>query len=485
MKLAAKLMMIFLLAALPLMTLSSYLTVQREMRQLAKSQERKVRSFANEIQGLLVSSHQKGGLEGLVSSLRSYATPLQPLRIRWVWFEGPNGNGLSPSVPMSRIESQVLAGQLVSVANQVGGQGFLHTYFPLTMETRAGGIEVTGSLAEFERSRKATIYNTLLTVGGMALVCALIVIGAGVQLVGKPLNRLIKRTEAIGRGVKCEPLHLPGSDELSELAKSINDMSTRLQVQQEEIQSETSKRMEALKQLRHADRLKTVGRLAAGIAHEIGTPLNVISGRAAMIGSGQLDEDAVVRGAKTIKQEAERITGIIRQLLDFARQNQPQRADTDLRTLVEHTIDLLQSIATKANVTVKLEADATCDYSTCVDQGQIQQVLTNVIVNAIQSIDAPNGLVTVNLSRTIKGDGDEAKETIHITIEDNGCGISDDNLDNLFEPFFTTKDVGEGTGLGLSIAFGMIEEHGGWIDVSSKVGQGSHFEVYLPVGEVV
>jgi len=487
MKLAAKLMMIFLLAALPMMTLSSYLTVQREMQRLARAQEQKTRSIANDIQGMLVNSYQQGGLEKLVSALRTYATPLQPLRVRWVWFNAPQDNPMTPKVPFERIAESVLDGKPISIPGRgEDGVGQLHTYFPLPLErSRLGGLEVTGSLQEFERGRRETVYNTLMSVGGMALVCVVIVIGAGVQLVGKPLNQLIKKTQQIGRSDLPEPLSLPGRDELSELAMALNEMSDRLHQQQHAIESETSKRLATLKQLRHANRLKTVGRLAAGIAHELGTPLNVISGRAALIGSGKLSNREIEKSATTIKSEADRITGIIRQLLDFARQNQPQQINVVLLPIVQHTIELLHSLAAEAGVEIQFSEDGQ-PYQVCVDQGQIQQVLTNIVVNAVQAIQEPPGTVSVMLLRSpSRADKRRDIETIMIAVEDSGCGIAQTDLEHLFEPFFTTKDVGEGTGLGLSIAFGMIEEHGGWIDVTSTVGSGSRFEIHLPLGEPV
>jgi two-component system, NtrC family, sensor kinase len=118
---------------------------------------------------------------------------------------------------------------------------------------------------------------------------------------------------------------------LSQLATALNQMCRQLDDQQQRIRSETAERLAAMEQLRHADRLKTVGRLAAGIAHEMGTPLNVVSGRAGLIASGKLSDEEIQQSALTIKAEADRITGIIRQLLDFARRRSPQRNQIDLR----------------------------------------------------------------------------------------------------------------------------------------------------------
>jgi signal transduction histidine kinase len=259
-------------------------------------------------------------------------------------------------------------------------------------------------------------------------------------------------------------------------------MCDQLRQAQEKIADEARARVAALEQLRHADRLRTVGRLAAGIAHELGTPLNVVSGRAGLIASGRLSAEDVHKSALTIKTEADRIAGIIRQLLDFARRNTPQRKLVDVNELVHQTLELLKPIAEKraCAVTVIPLAPSSMLH---VDPGQLQQVLTNLIVNASESMPR-GGPIDVTITRQelqpARGTDRTAGEYVRIDVRDRGEGMAPDILDQIFEPFFTTKPVGEGTGLGLSIAYGIVQEHGGWIDVASSPGHGSCFSVYLP-----
>jgi signal transduction histidine kinase len=225
-----------------------------------------------------------------------------------------------------------------------------------------------------------------------------------------------------------------------------------------------------------------VGQLASGIAHELGTPLNVISGRATLISSGRLAADAVIESAGIIKTQSDRMAEIIRQLLDFSRRGEPHRVLVDLQMIIRNTVQILQPLSRKHEIELAV-TECPQPTTTWVDLGQIQQVLTNLVVNAIQATP-PGGTVTISSARenhlTKTREGCPPGDYFRLSVADTGHGIPQELLDRLFEPFVTTKDVGQGTGLGLSIAYGIVREHGGWIDVQSEVGKGSLFQIYLP-----
>jgi signal transduction histidine kinase len=246
-------------------------------------------------------------------------------------------------------------------------------------------------------------------------------------------------------------------------------------------EEEAAKRLTALEQLRHADRLRTVGTLASGIAHELGTPLNVISMRANMIATGEVPNTDAPDNAKIIVSQTDRVTKIVRQLLDFARRRSPKRTEADLSELAERTSQLLGGLARKSRVEVKVTPSK--KVSLKIDAAQIEQALTNLVMNGIHSM--PNGgALTIHVS---EGDAapDRAPELVQhcaiIEIADTGTGIPPENLERIFEPFFTTKAVGEGTGLGLSVTHGIVEDHGGWMKAESSIGEGTRFRLYLPV----
>ncbi len=257
----------------------------------------------------------------------------------------------------------------------------------------------------------------------------------------------------------------------------------QLKASQEQLVAETAARIEALDQLRHADRLKTVGRLAAGVAHELGTPLSVIAGRAQFILAADSIDAPTRRNAAIIEQQTERISRIVQQLLDYARQHTATLASFDLRVAVAQSLEILRPLAKRYGVSLEPRM-ADNPVTAPMDVAQIQQVLSNLVINSIQAMPG-GGYVTVEVRESIAappgGPEGPARAWASFSVADEGEGISPEHMELLFDPFFTTKDTGQGTGLGLSIAHGIVGEHGGWIDVASQQGNGSRFTVYLPL----
>jgi signal transduction histidine kinase len=262
------------------------------------------------------------------------------------------------------------------------------------------------------------------------------------------------------------------ANELQRLAREINRQAVE----------KSEAHIAALEQIRHADRLTTVGHLAAGIAHELGTPLSVTSARAELIATTDLPRNEVVHSARVIVEQADRMAGIMRQLLDFSRRGIGRRVDLDLREVVTTTLDLLSGIANKAKVEISYQPGEE-PVPVYVDKNSMQQALINIVLNGVQAM--PNGgHLRVRIeSRQVQppaGVSDTAGPYQCVIVEDDGVGIPPDHLPQLFEPFFTTKRVGEGTGLGLPVAHGIVAEHGGWIAVESEEGHGSRFAIMLP-----
>jgi len=481
-KLAAKLTLVFLLAFMLLTGLSSYMTVKREVHRFEREQELRVTAMAADIQPDLQDRFRREGLAGL-AEMTTLSVPEAGLRVRWVSFRADLHEPDCPAVPR-RLLDKVLRGEVDSLAwSNNFGETQLHTYYPVTLDGQPlGGLEATRSMEPLVQETRRTIYQSLATIGVTALFCAVLTMVAGVRMVGRPLETLIEKTNRVGRGDFSGPVRLRGHDELSELGEALNQMCDELQSQQERIGAEAESRAEALVQLRHADRLKTVGRLASGMAHELGTPLNVMAGRADLIASGQLSPQQVQESAAAIKRETDRITGIVRQLLDFARRTTPSRAPVDLNDLAERSLELLKPLARKHQVQLRFQPHGEPCVAD-VDAGQLQQVVTNIVVNAIQSMSEPGPVTVRVLPRqltSLEADDGTPRPCHCIEVQDRGPGIDQDDQERIFEPFFTTKDVGQGTGLGLSIAYGIIQEHDGWIAVDSVPGGGSTFRVCLP-----
>ena len=224
-------------------------------------------------------------------------------------------------------------------------------------------------------------------------------------------------------------------------------------------------------QLLHADRLVTVGQLAAGMAHEINEPLGGILGFAQLIQKTPDLPEQVMRDLDKIVKAAIHTRDIIRKLMLFSRQMPTQKSATDLNERVLSCLDLLEPRIRKGGIRVVTELDTAVPVIVA-DPAQIHQILVNLVVNAVQAM-TPGGTLTLRTSH----DG----ERVSLSVEDTGCGMTPETKDRIFVPFFTTKDIGEGTGLGLSVVLGIVTAHGGDIAVESEPGRGSRFTVTLPI----
>ncbi len=489
MRLALKLALAFTLANMLLAGIYGYLAIGRDAYLFQRELDEEAQELGPGMECLLTDAWKTNGDRGVREALKRFCGGQeQPVRIRWVWFESKDED--SPLA--AKVTPVVLREHGELEATGQDGTGYLVIYWPVKLATeREGGLEFAHPIAALTASQHDSMIRTGLLIAGMALISVLLAVLLGIRFVGRPLERLIAKARRIGGGDLGEPIHIRTHDELDELAEDLNTMCAKLGESQRKLQEETAARIAAMEQLRHADRLKTVGRLASGIAHELGTPLNVVAGRAGLIASGKLDAAGVSQSADAIRDEADKMTRIIRQLLDFARTSTPRKQPVDLCGVVRHTIDLLGAIAEKQNVRLQFEP---CEESAAadLDAGQIQQVLTNLTMNAIQAmpqggqVDFRVGRRKVSGALRLPMDGGtrtvaDAAEFFTIEVRDHGIGIPPENIPQLFEPFFTTKEVGAGTGLGLSIAYGIVQEHGGWIDVASRVGEGSCFTVFVPV----
>ena len=240
-------------------------------------------------------------------------------------------------------------------------------------------------------------------------------------------------------------------------------------------------REEAIVQTHHTGRLASIGRLAAGVAHEINNPLAIINEKAGLMKDLMLmskeppDKEKFLGLIKAISDSVNRCRTITHRLLGFARRMDVQHEEIDLNDTIREVIEFLDKEVLYRNI--KLDTHLKEDLPRIVsDKGQLQQVFLNIINNAIDAV--PDGGV-IAVSTEVKG-----RDRVRVTIMDNGQGIPKDTIKNIFEPFYTTKGKGKGTGLGLSISYGIIKRLGGDISVESEVGEGSTFYVELPIRTV-
>ncbi len=276
-------------------------------------------------------------------------------------------------------------------------------------------------------------------------------------------------------------MDLKGEDELSELGQAFNQMAMDLKRARDQLIREGEVKLELERSLRQSEKLATIGQLASGLAHEIGTPLNIISGRAELMKRRLEDKQGIERNLDVILNQTEKITRIIQQLLGFVRKKKPEQRPLDPGPLLESTLDFLDQQIQKQKV--KVVKKLTNPLPAIIgDPDQLQQVFLNLILNAIQSMPKGGELRLKAAGRSISKEGLQESQGsyVEICVEDTGVGMEREVVENIFSPFFRTKEKERGTGLGLTVSQGIIQDHEGWIEVESEVGKGSVFKVYLP-----
>jgi len=408
----------------------------------------------------------------------------QLVSIRWVWLAPSASDAQRPHVALEQLKEIGRSTQTVSVEAPAGDGHRLYTYVGVPLDDpRIGALEISESLALEDQYKRTTVLSTTVTTAVIGALSGLIAMVIGVWFVGRPMRDLIDQARRVGAGDLSGRLAVRQGDEIGALATEMNAMAGRLADANQKLEGEVAARIATVEQLRHADRLATVGKLASGIAHELGTPLNVVSARAKMIAASEVHGDEIADNARIIVEQSHRMTSTIRQLLDFARSRSPQKATADLAHMTQQVLTLLTPLASKRGVTLSFLDDAGAATAS-VDSAQLQQALTNLVVNGIQSMRR-GGRLSVHLSTAhLRPPADHGGPTagyMRLDVADEGEGIPPSAIDHIFEPFFTTKSVGEGTGLGLSVAYGIVREHGGWIAVESQLGKGSCFSICLPL----
>ena len=352
--------------------------------------------------------------------------------------------------------------------------------FPLKERTGKdiGGVSILQNISfmekEIERAKQSIFIMIFVLIGGTV---ALVLLGTR-RWVTKPISKLMEGIRNLAKGNLDHEIDLKGKDELSKLAQAFNQMATDLRKAHDRIVRDAEAKLELERSLRQSDKLATIGQLASGLAHEIGTPLNIIYGRSELI-KRRLEDKEIQKNLDIILQQTERITKILQQLLGFVRKKKPEQKALNIDSILENTLDLLDHQIQKQRVTVLKEWGEGLS-SVIGDPDQLQQVFLNLILNALQSMPEGGTLRLSASSKRISKEGleDSPGQYTEICVGDTGVGMEKEVIQNIFNPFFTTKDTG--TGLGLMVTQGIIQDHEGWINVESEVTKGSVFKVYLP-----
>jgi two-component system, NtrC family, sensor histidine kinase HydH len=297
--------------------------------------------------------------------------------------------------------------------------------------------------------------------------------------VRRPLLALVRTMRAVRSGDLSARAAVHASDELGAAVGEFNTMVDELLETRQRLSAEAESRVALEASLQRADKLVTVGQLSAGLAHEIGSPLQIVNGRArALAAKTDLPED-VHRTAEILARESDRITHIVEQLLTFSRRSVPSMADIDVAGPVRDIIELFEPEARRQDVRLDF-AQAESLPTANADAGQVQQVVMNLLSNAVHA--TPRGgqvRVALEPSSFALPDG-SVQAAVSLVVEDTGEGIPEEVLPYIFEPFFTTRRQGDGTGLGLAVVRSIVESHGGTLTVVSHPGAGTKVTAQFP-----
>jgi two-component system, NtrC family, sensor kinase len=396
----------------------------------------------------------------------------------------------------------------------VGEEKRLEVMVPLHLGTKVmGGIRLVSSLDEVQaflgKKRDRAVILTFLSIL-MILVTFTVLFG---KLVENPIQKLVEAMSRAEKGDLEAEAHIQSEDELGKLGRNFNRMlRTIRETHEQNIQllkqvsqfneeltgrieaatSELARRNEELRllnealfesqrQLSQSEKLAAVGEVTAAMAHQIGTPLNSISGYLQLIlQDGNLESKDQSR-LKIIESQLDRLADSVKNLLSFTRQPKPQLKSLEVNEVLEELIHLSEPwfVARNVNLAKHLSPNLPPILG---DPTHLQTLFLNLITNALDAMPR-GGVLTIRTRRRIPPPSSKEERWLEIAVTDTGIGITEESKKRIFEPFFTTKKIGEGTGLGLAICEKIIKEHSGRIEIESQVGKGSTFLVSLPVPE--
>jgi two-component system NtrC family sensor kinase len=352
-----------------------------------------------------------------------------------------------------------------------------------------GILETNFSTATVDTVIRQNRLGTIIFGGLFIIMISLSLFIILYKFVSKPVSLLDEGMQKLAKGELDHVIEIHSRDEMGLLANTFNTMASDIKrykdnmenwtkALEEEIQKKTSEIMKAHDQLINAEKLASLGRMAAGVAHELNSPLTgIVTFSHLMLKRIPPENKQDIEDLEVIIEQAERCSKIVKGLLGFSRKTSAEKVFVNINTLTENTIAMVRNQAKFHNIKFVLNFDNAIPQIPT-DPNQLQQVFINLLINAA---DAMNERGQVTVATRVTADTASGKSYVEIEFTDTGPGIPEEHLGKVFEPFFTTKPVGKGTGLGLAVSYGIIKKHGGNIFVRSEVGRGASFFVRLPV----
>ena len=449
MSINTKLVLLLTLAVGAVMLVGSFLSLRQREVALEAALRDELRAHAVTLQIALEENYQSGraaDAQRLIDRLRENSY------VYGVLIFGASGELLALSQAETtaadfrqppELVGVLQTGEAAEVVRQIDGHKFLSIILPVRSDLKIdGAVEIVKPLALIENdiaeSRVRWLATTLLLLATIFLVVYVVLR----RSLLRPVRNLLDAAQALGRGRLDYRVRLgkgESGDELARLATEFNRMADSLEQQRRAAETEAENRLNLEKQLRHSERLATIGKLAAGVAHELGAPLNVIDARAEQIlNKPDAPPEKTERNLQIIRTQATRITRIVRQLLNLSRPYNLRFAPVALNDLIKSALEPFENPTEDGKI--EIDFAASCDFTVSADRDFMTQVLTNVFQNAVQAMNG-TGILRVSCEAA-------EKDFAALKIADTGNGIASEHLERIFDPFFTTKDIGQGTGLG-------------------------------------
>jgi signal transduction histidine kinase len=484
MGLRLRLIIMLLIPLILVIGIYGYVRVQQETRELLDHNRRAIGLVAKALQIAVENAwrdRQFGDITRILSEVVESQDEIDRIRVFNRNFQPmfvSNRLRIGDDLPTDMLVRVMNLGVAEGVYRNEGVAPVLYYFVPIRGgdETPQAVMEVAQVANAVQNRARAAQWDVLTRLGVLTLSLAAL---AGIMLqrqVLNPLRRLMEGIRRLGAGQSGARLPVERPDELGRVAVAFNEMATRLEAAQRDLVAETERTIELEDGVRRMETLAVAGRLATGFAHEVGTPLNIISGRAEYLLDRLPPDDPARHDLSGIVGQIDRISGIITTLLDSVRPQMAELAAVRLSDVFDRVVPLMAHAARRRDVA--LEAGTVADLpSLLADANQLQQVLINLLLNAIEASTAGG-----RVEATAQGEWRHGRSGVSITVADTGPGVPAELRTAVFRPFFTTKPRGEGTGLGLAICRDIVHEHGGSIEVADHAG-GAIFVVWLPAAE--
>src|SRR5262245_18117147 len=489
MSLSARLILLLTIAVGVVMALGGYFILRQREEILARALRNELHAHAVTLRLALEDSYRAGRIgdaqrliDHLSENPRVFSVILFDENGRVAVFSNPLEAGKIVESPDA--QRVIATGEPVEIVRRRGGSEVYSFIMPIRISAaRRGAFEISQPAefikADYARARRDI---ALITLALFAAIITVVLLMMRYNLL-RPIKELLGGAKAVGQGDLAYRVVAPsGGNEIAQLASEFNRMAESLADHLRAAERQAEERLALERELRHSERLASVGRLAAGVAHEMGAPLNVIKGRVEML--RERPDSPVENRARNldiIGAQADAITDIIRQLLTLARPFNLRPEAVEPARLIATVAELIEAEAARSGVKVEINQNNhhLPNFPDFVDGdwGLLRQVLMNICINALHAM-ARGGSLQIEVAP--EEQYRSGRTFVGLRVSDTGSGIAPESLAHIFDPFFTTKEVGKGTGLGLSVARRIVEEHGGWIEAANREEGGAAFTIWLP-----